>query len=308
MREAQKVLVQVLADILPGAMISSVEHVLQATQNTRDLITKLKLAEPQGFQFFRALKGSDQESLFIEKVLHKALTQEPIEIYLPVCPDFGSGYVLGTEIGETAQKALAGIHILERTLQSCGFSATYALHLADVEAEDPLVLQASGETTQSFLSKTSLTESSIQQEIRQQGLQDKARLYGMRSFFEETGRSYNDEKLQIQDALERTFARNPQTAVEKSVRRTAVDLLTERRAEGDLPAKGELDQDQQQQFLPVLAELAGYSAYGKRISETSGALIASPDAFSAVNAYNFGTDKAIPVAFISKKVHEKEMR
>ena len=164
---------------------------------------------------------------------------------------------------------------VQKLLSRHGFGALFDVQVADVEGLDPVILANSGETTESHFAKTSETIRKAQAEVATRGHGEFMIVRSMQAAFTETGMEYGTTQA---IAVERIAA-----SQDRKVNKTINGLLAERVRLGnfdhfDAEARREL----------VIAELAGYAAYGAMVKGR--AAILSPDAMSAIPAYHYSLD------------------
>jgi len=243
---------------------------------------------PPGLEFFQRFPKEEARQF---NRLMEICRQEnrPLPIVCPVCPDYLGHYRLGDGAGKTAGKALNRVRDLQHFFKDRGLAIFIQIHLADVEALDPLILQLSGETAESFFDKTRQSREVIKQKIGRMDLESVVAVSSMAESFTQAGLDYisllqeNEAKIRVSDS--------------RKVRRTKEALVTERQKLGDFdrlnPAQIE---------AMAITELANYSAYGDLVNGQ--AVILSPDALSAVPAYNFlrGGEKLFnPTIYVKKR-------
>lgn len=166
-----------------------------------------------------------------------------------------------------------------------GISTEYYIHLADVEAEDQVLLEHTHETTETYYAKTRSTLSKIKDAVYNRGY-DNVHVDSMNNFFSSCGIRYVDQQMHAADYI---FSN-----LNMRVRSVLNNLIAERKRVGDFVG---INPDQQLEL--VVAELAGYAAYGSVIAGK--AIIISPDAMSATPAYNyFVSEKSINPVFYVK--------
>lgn len=243
----------------------------------------------EGLDFF-SRNPKQEVPRFVDLLLQSRLSGDPIQVVFPTCPDYaGVGYQLKDDIGVIGQKVLRTLPILCSLFEEHGFVLNARIDLADVEVYDASILCATGETETSFLSKVEKTRNKIEAQIQSLSLgKNRVRVARMSQVFGDAGHDYAHDQLSI----------SPQIAgaVFGSQAKVRDQLMAERNRLGDFAGI----EDSLQKTM-VSNELAGYAAYGNIIAGK--AIIASPDAMSAIPAYHFSTVKPeefSPVIYIKK--------
>ncbi len=215
----------------------------------------------------------------------------PVPIVAPVCPDYQRGtYRLRDGVGETAGKVVETYPHIRNLFSKYDFRTKLRIDVADVEAFDESILQASGETTPTFLDKVERTKSAITERV--EGNPD-IQVGTMREAFRK--HSFDYKKIAERNASQIRLASRGSMA---SVRD---QLIIERQKNGDL-------RDVKEPQVPSLIclELGGYAAYGEYVG--GDAVILSPDAASAIPAYHFSTidpEEFSPVIYLKNPPEDK---
>lgn len=261
------------ADILEVAIktISGLTTEFSIVRDTAFLVLDSLMAAPKGFEFFPRFP-KEEVAQFCRLAVENRLNQSPIPIVCPVCPDYCGYYQLLDGISNPTQSVLNKAAILKDFFGRRNFPFFIQMHMADVEAYEPLILKASRETTKSFLKKTANSIISTREKIEELGLSGLIQIESMQVIFVAAGLDYFE--------LKRTNAQKIKVSESRKVRRVMESLMTERRRLGDFDLVDPANQ-------PVMAveELANYSAYGDLINGQ--AVILSPDTLSPIPAYNF---------------------
>jgi len=260
--------------------------------DTAYLVLDSLFAAPKGFEFFQRFP-KEEVTQFCRLAVLSRLDRQQLPVVSPVCPDYPDvGYVLGDGVPRTAQRVLDNLIVLKEFLINRGLSFMMQMHVADIEAFEPLILQVSGETTESFLWKTNRSIIAIQERIQLMGLEKFILAGSMLSAFNGSGLDYF--------ALKETNAREIIDHGGRKVRKTVEALAAERVRLGDFDLIG------QDNHKPMAAEeLANYATYGDLVDGR--AVILSPDTLSPMPAYNFlrGGQKLFNPTIYLKQAKEK---
>ena len=255
---------------------SSIERVGRASKQSMDVLLDVIFHAKENLTCFEPAP-TEQIQTFVKLLFESALFQTAFPIVSPVCPDYGeSGYRLKDGLSETAKRSIDAFTSYQKLFTKHGVTPKLTIHLADVEATDPTVLTATGETTESFTAKLQGTHESIQDYIEKKGLTDQVSVTSMLAFCEEQGIEYG---AMIVESTDRIL-----TANEKKIRSVYSRLLADRMGINEYAGITQVSPE----FMAA-NELAGYSVYGTAVNAS--AFIASPDAKSAVPAYNFFQDR-----------------
>ncbi|MFH0943299.1 MAG: hypothetical protein V1810_03950 [Candidatus Beckwithbacteria bacterium] len=256
--------------------------------DTAYLILDSLLAAPNGLQFFSRFP-KEEIAQFGYLAVASRLNHQPVPVVCPVCPDYRGHYQIGDGISRTAEAVMVKIPTIKEFFEKRGLSVFIAIQLADVEAYDQFILEASGETEAGFLGKTRTSIEKIQTRIDELGL---AGIVQAESMSEALGRSGIDYFY-----LKEVKAEQISKSENRKVRRAIEALVTERQKLGDFETISKPDRRSM-----VVRELADYSVYGDYVGGR--AVILSADALSAVPAYNFlrGKEKAISPTVYLKDV------
>lgn len=277
-----------LVSVFPQGAIGSLEVLGGVANGVAGMLQEtIKNAIP-GCEFFPRNPKKEIPRL-VEMLAESCLNDRPVSIVVPVCPDYGQvGYQLRNGIGPAAQKALRALPEISALLNKHGFPTHIRIDVADVEAQDSAILQATGESESSFLSKVRETRDKIASAALLAGISGTVDVQMMSQAFAREGRNYADSQA--------TIARQLETAPTSTAAQVAEQLRRERSKLGDFSG---LDEATQRSL--VNHELAGYTAYGQLIGGS--AIIASPDSMSAIPAYHFAAsspDTFSPVVYIKK--------
>lgn len=272
----------------PHGVIGSLDNLSNIVDDVGGLLGELVSNKIQGSEFAQRNPKKEIPRL-VDLLLKSRFSAEPVKICAPVCPDdSGIGYALQAGVGPTATKILGRIVEIRDIFTRYYFNVNFEIDLADVEAEDPYILSITGENPEYRLAQIEKTYGAISHEIRSMGLNHFVTVGMMSDRFSRIGESYRVNQGEISRNL--MHSGNPE-------HQRVIDLLLKERLRiGDL--KG-VDKDLQQ--LVVVGELAGYAAYGRVLA--GDAIIASPDAMSAIPAYHFavrGAEDYCPVIYIKK--------
>lgn len=240
-------------------------------RDTAFLVLDSLLEAPKGFEFFPRFP-KEEAAQFCYLAAENRVSQAPIPIVCPVCPDYRGHYQLSDGISNPAQSVLNKAATLKEFFNKRNFPFFIQMHMADVEAYEPLILKASGETTESFLTKTANSIINTRKKIEELGLSGLIQIESMQAVFIAAGLDYFE--------LKRTNAQKIKVSESRKVRRVTESLMTERRRLGDFDLVDPANQ-------PAMAaeELADYATFGDLVAGR--AVILSPDASSAIPAYNF---------------------
>lgn len=261
------------ADILEVAIkaISGLTTEFGVVRDTAFLVLDGLIEAPKGFEFFPRFP-KEEVAQFCYLAAENRLNQAPIPIVCPVCPDYRGHYQLLDGISNPAQSVLNKAVTLKEFFNKRNFSFLIQMQMADIEAFEPLILKASGETTESFFKKTANSIISTREKIEELGLDGLIQIESMQAIFIAAGLDYFE--------LKRTNAQKIKGSESRKVRRATESLMTERRRLGDFDLVDLANQ-------PAMAaeELADYATLGDLVAGR--AIILSPDALSAIPAYNF---------------------
>lgn len=263
--------------------------------DTAYLVLDSLLAAPPGFEFFPRFP-KEEVVQFCRLAVASREQGVALPVVCPVCPDYPELGInlLGTGIGYAAGRVLSNLDTFLNFFRKRNITVNLHMLIADVEVLNPIMLGYSGETPDSFLAKIQATQAAIQAKINRMGAGEIVQVGSMAQAFAAAGFDYPGEHQRLTAAI-----KNSQ---EKKIIRVRQALLEERRRQrnfdGFTPAE---------EIEAVALELADYGVFGDLISGR--AIILSPDAASAVPAYNFlrtGHDqKTINPTIYLKEVKEK---
>jgi hypothetical protein len=257
-REAETLLVS-----MPAAEVQS------ACIGSSRLALELLLQPPKGIEV--CSRNPKTELAQLAKLLVQSkFCDRPVPFMVPCCPDMDQ-YCLGDGLGEIVPKGLDYCEKIQQLFAKRGFTACFDVQVADVEGLDPVILDRTGETTESHFAKTGETIHKAQQEVAKRGLEDVV-VRSMQSAFTEAGMEYG--------ATQAIAVKRIGASQERKVNKTIDGLLTERVKLGNFDR---FNDDARREL--VVAELAGYAAYGAMVGAR--AVILSPDAMSAIPAYHY---------------------
>lgn len=239
--------------------------------NLAYLLLDSLLAPPPGFEFFPRFP-KEEVVQFTKLAVASRENNLPLPIVCPVCPDYRGHYQVADGISRTAGLVLDNLETIKKFFSVRGMAIFIEMHLADVEAYEPLVLQASGESRESFLKKTNGSIGRIQAKIEELGLGETMRAESMSAALSRSGADYF--------SLKQINLGQISTSDSRKIRRATAALAAERQKLGDFDRLNPVDHQ-----LMAVEELADYAAYGDCVNGR--AVILSPDALSAVPAYNF---------------------
>jgi len=273
----------------PQGMIGSLESLATIYQDVGNFLHKTVQNPIEGLDFF-SRNPKREIPRFVDLLLQSRLSGDPIQMVFPTCPDYGLvGYQLNDDIGVIGQKVLRALPTLCSFFEEHGFVLHARIDLADVEALDISILRATGETETSFLRKVGKTKDKIEAQIQSLSLgRNRVTVACMSQVFVDAGHDYSHDQISITPQIE--------GALFGSQAKVRDQLIAERNHLGDFHGM-----DDSLQNLMVSNELAGYAAYGALIAGQ--AIIASPDAMSAIPAYHFSITKPeefSPVIYIKK--------
>jgi hypothetical protein len=139
----------------PHLVMESLQRIETASASTVELILELIVSPPKGIDVCgrNPLQELPQLSRLL---LQHQLINEPVPIVVPVCPDLDQ-YKLGDDLGGVIPRALSYIQVCSELFERKSIKATFDIHLADVEGLDPIMLENTGETTESHFQKTAET-------------------------------------------------------------------------------------------------------------------------------------------------------
>lgn len=267
----------------PSAMIGELDQLLDLVDSTTLILNEMMRSPSIRAEYFQRNPKREIPNI-VDLLLKSRLSGEPVEVVSPVCPDYDlATYKLKDGIGEAAVKCLKYLPEISSMFSRYHFPLKLRIDVADVEAYDESILKATGESTQSFLRKVNRTTHLIDQESRARGIQ---MLVGPMSSV------VGDDFIsgQIRNARSIAQAKDGPKAKVRDL------LYEERKKGGDF-----VGIDDVLARLLVCYELGGYAEYGRNIGGK--AIIASPDASSAIPAYNFEANQPSdfsPVIYIRK--------
>lgn len=282
------------AEILDTAIkvASSLTAEPEIISDTAYLVLDGLIRPPKGFEFFPRFP-KEEVTQFCQLAVESRLNNLFLPITCPVCPDYEDrGYAMSNGIGISMGRVFSHFETLKDFFSKRNFPFFINVHVADVEAFEPLILQASGETTESFLRKTAGSIAAIQARIHQLGLEQVMQCGSMLEAFSQAGIDYF--------ALKEANAREIIKHGGKKVRKTMEALAAERVRLGDF------DLVEQNNHKSMAAEeLANYATYGDLVDGQ--AVILSPDTMSPMPAYNFlrGERKLFNPTIYLKQIKEK---
>lgn len=238
------------------------------------LLLDCLLRSPHGLEFFSRFPTEEIHQfcrLAVESRVHRA----PFPVACPVCPDYEErGYKMSNGVGIAMERVFARLDDLAQLFGSRNLPFSVEVHVADVEALEPLILRASGESEVSFLSKTEQTIAAITDKAKRLGLEKVIQVKSMLGKFAESGLNYavlkKENKRKI--FLERE---------KRKIRKALDGLINERVRLGDYDTRVGTEN----YTVMAAEELADYATYNDLINGRS--VILSPDASSAMPAYNF---------------------
>lgn len=273
----------------PAGFIESLEQVRTLAQNAAGLLQVL-VDNPIDGSFLFQRNPKQEIPKMVDLLFDAKFNSDRVPIKAPVCPDYEPGtYQLRGGIGETATKVLETYPYIRQLYAKYGFQTKLRIDVADVEAFDEAILQASHETTDSFLKKVDRTKTMIGLQTALSGDID---VGTMGESFRQNGFDYH--RAQERNAHAILEARD---GVRAKVRES---LIVERLKSGDLTGvPGVLAKSL------ISSELGGYAAYGESVGGS--AIILSPDAMSAIPAYHFGIfrdDEFSPVIYLRNSPKE----
>ena len=287
------------ADILSAAVeaASGLTDEAEIIRDTVYLVLDGLVAAPQGMEFFQRFPHEEVVQ-FCRLAVTSRVNQLPIPVACPVCPDYDqSGYKLNSGIGLAMSRVLKQKDNLLDFFSRRNFTVSVDVQVADVEMLEPLILTASGETQSSFLIKTTQTIKAIETMVQQLGLSEIIKVRSMAAAFAEAGQFYPDLKNMNKEEILNVLAMNG-----RKIRRAIEALVAERVRLGDYDSI-----DPELHCEMAAEELADYATFGDFVAGQ--AVILSPDALSAMPAYNFlrGREKLINPTIYLKPVKQKKL-
>ena len=263
--------------------------------DTAYLVLDSLLNAPRGFEFFSRFP-KEEVVQFCRLAVNSREQGIALPVVCPVCPDYPEtgGFSMSGGIGYAADLVLNSLPPLINFFARRNLKFSMEIHVADVEVFNPIILEYSGETEESFLSKIASTTIKISDELSRLNATNFVFVTQMSAVFLREGLDYktlhnrNIELIQNSQSGKLIRARNA--------------LLTERIKENDFDY---FNTNEKTMFVD--GELADYASYGDLIDGR--AVILSPDASSAVPAYNFlrtGHDGKLvnPTIYLYKKKSE----
>lgn len=272
-----------LIDKTPSAMLGELDRVINIVDSTTLILNEMLRSPSIRAEYFQRNPKREISNL-VDLLVNSRLSGESVEVVSPVCPDYDLGtYKLNNGVGDTAIKALNYFREISTMFERYHFPLKLRIDVADVEAYDESILRATGESTNSFLSKVNRTTELIRQESRARVIDVQVEPMSSR-----VGSGYIAGQLDN--------ARSIAQAVDGPKAKVRDLLYQERKRGGDFAGIDDL-----LARLLVCYELGGYAEYGRNVGGK--AIIASPDASSAIPAYNFEANHPSnfsPVIYIRK--------
>lgn len=265
------------AEIL-GAAIETIDKLTtrpEIAEDTAYLVLDSLFRAPVGFEFFQRFP-KEEVVQFCRLAVDSRKNLLPLPVVCPVCPDYEArGYKIHEGVGLAMERVFSGFGRMAEFFGKRNLPFSVEVHVADVEVLEPLILRAAGETRETFLDKTKKTITAISEKADRLGLGGIIRVNSMMNIFADTGLDYTalkqESKRKILEA----------TGVNRKVRKAVENLISERIRLGDYDERIGTEN-----FLEMAGEeLADYATYGDLVNGQ--AAILSPDALSAVPAYNF---------------------
>ncbi|MEK7513580.1 MAG: hypothetical protein AAB580_01695 [Patescibacteria group bacterium] len=247
------------------AVISDVAH----------LVLDSLFDSPRGFEFFPRFP-KEEVVQFTKLAVASRENNLPLPITCPVCPDYEDrGYKMSDGIGISMGRVFDNFEALKDFFSKRNFPFFIDIHVADVEVMEPLILQAAGETRESFLGKTGRTMTEINNKAVRLGLGEVVRAKSMLEIFSQAGLDYAALKQRNKEKLLQAQPTNY-----RKIGNVLNSLISERIRLGDYDERiGAAN------FVEMVAEeLADYATYGDLVA--GGSVILSADASSAVFGYN----------------------
>jgi len=270
----KRALAKEVGGFLADGLDITAEEVEVACVESSMLALELILNPPTGIEV--CARNPKLELPQLARLLAQAkLFEQPFPFTVPCCPDTNQ-YGLGDGIGDVVPKGLDYCDAVRKLFASHGFDAYFDVQVADVEGLDPVILANSGETTESHFAKTGETIRKAQAEVEKRGHDDFIVVRSMQTAFTDKGMEYRAAQAL---AVERIA-----DSQDRKVNKTIEGLLSERVRLGNFDC---FDAETRREL--VIAELAGYAAYGAMANGS--AVILSPDAMSAIPAYHYSLDK-----------------
>lgn len=207
--------------------------------------------------------------------LQSVESKQPLLIAVPVCPDYPeSGYEMGTGAGITAKRFLNIYPAIVEVFKKFGISIQARIDVADADGIDPFLSQKLGVTRDEFFRRIQHTRQAIQMETETRGLSTEIEVASMLETCAENGFDYVKKQEEYVEELLKLDCGKPAKVFSA--------LISERLRKQDFQLLGLTDESEYK--LAAAYELAGYAAYGETIGNS--AVICSPDAQSAIPAYN----------------------
>lgn len=247
----------------------------EIAEDTAYLVLDSLFSAPAGFEFFQRFP-KEEVTQFCRLAVASRKNLLPLPIVCPVCPDYEAcGYRIHEGVGLAMERVFAGFGRMAEFFSKRNLPFSVEVHVADVEVLEPLILRAAGETRETFLDKTKKTIAAISVKADRLGLGGIIRVNSMMNIFAAAGLDHTalkqESKRKILEA----------TGVNRKVRKAVENLISERVNLGDYD-----EEIGTENFLEMAGEeLADYATYGDLVNGR--AVILSPDALSAIPAYNF---------------------
>lgn len=280
------------AEILDVAIItaSALTNEPAIISDTAFLILDSLFKPPtKGFEFFPRYP-KEEVAQFCRLAVASRENGLLIPVICPVCPDYPERgvAVIGDGIGYAARRVLDNLTGFFEFFRAKNLGINLQILVADVEVLNPIMLNHSGATAEEFLTKTQMTQAKIRAEIERMGMSGVVTVSSMAEVLTAAGWDYLARHRESFNAI--------QTNQTRMVNRVKKSLMQERQELRNF--NGFVGEETE---AAVTAELADYAVFGDFIDGQ--AVILSPDAMSAVPAYNFlrsGKDKKLvnPTIFL----------
>lgn len=154
------------------------------SERARQILTRLYKFGLEGKRI--RLPSSGGEVTQLERKIEEGLSKGgSLSIVSPTCPDYSSHInrgqreydfeSLGTGLGLAGETLLEAVVVLKGALDGCGINRIdYTIIMADVEADDPEILQRVGLDKREFLSRLRISNQALQEEQLRRGLLPRA--------------------------------------------------------------------------------------------------------------------------------------
>ncbi len=237
------------------------------------LLGELLINPPALTEFARYFPKMEYQNLAI--LISEAVScGVDVILRVPVCPDYQDGYdKLGSGVGAAAKRFLNVVTNIADVFHHRNINISLAIDVADTEGVDFFLMPRLRVNKDEFFHRVSMTRRAIKEEIETRQIAIPLEIRSMLDEFRQAGIDYGMRQGELSKVfLDQSNKANSQLVDELSKERVRIGDYE------DLGLKNE-------EFREAAAfELAGYALYGELVGADE--LICSPDAKSAIKAYN----------------------